>query len=114
MSHAHTSFPARIVRDPDILVGKPVIRGTRISVEVVLDYLAHTPDFPELFADYPRLTIEDVQACLEYAQGLVTAEDEDAQQYPVMWIADRVAARRGARRAPVPAIPYDHGEPVGV
>ncbi len=78
MSHAHTSFPARIVRDPDILVGKPVIRETRISVEVVLDYLAHTPDFPELFADYPRLTIEDVQACLEYAQGLVTAEDEDA------------------------------------
>jgi uncharacterized protein (DUF433 family) len=74
MSHASTIYPERIVRDPQILVGKPVVRGTRIAVEVVLDYLAQNPRFSELFADYPRLTIEDVQACLEYAQGLVAAE----------------------------------------
>lgn len=74
MSHAQAIYPERIVRDPEILVGKPVVRGTRIAVEVVLDYLAHNPSFTELFADYPRLTIEDVQACLEYAQGLVAAE----------------------------------------
>lgn len=61
----------RIVRDPDILVGKPVVRGTRIPVDVVLQYLSHTPDFDQLFADYPRLTIEDVQACLAYAQARV-------------------------------------------
>lgn len=74
MTHAQTIYPERIVRDPEILVGKPVVRGTRIAVEVVIDYLAHNPNFTELFADYPRLTIEDVQACLEYAQGLVAAE----------------------------------------
>jgi uncharacterized protein (DUF433 family) len=61
----------RIVQDPQILVGKPVVKGTRIAVEVVLDYLAHNPDFDELFADYPRLTMEDVKACLAYAQTLV-------------------------------------------
>jgi uncharacterized protein (DUF433 family) len=74
MTHALTIYPERIVRDPDILVGKPVVRGTRIAVEVVLEYLAHNPNLTELFADYPRLTIEDVQACLEYARGLVVAE----------------------------------------
>lgn len=74
MMQAQSRFAERIIRDPDILVGKPVVKGTRIAVEVVLDYLAHNPDFTELFADYPRLTIEDVQACLEYAQTLVAAE----------------------------------------
>lgn len=53
------------------MVGKPVVKGTRIPVEVVLEQLAHNPDIEELFADYPRLTREDVQACLEYATRLV-------------------------------------------
>jgi uncharacterized protein (DUF433 family) len=60
---------ARIVRDPAILAGKPVVRGTRIPVELVLAKLAASPDLDELFADYPRLTPEDVRACLEYAQS---------------------------------------------
>ena len=50
-----------------------MIKGTRIPVEVVLEYLAHNPDFDELFADYPRLTMDDVMACFEYAQTLVEA-----------------------------------------
>ncbi len=61
-------YQERIVTDPGILVGKPTIKGTRISVELVLGYLAHTPNFDELFADYPRLTMEDVQACFGYAR----------------------------------------------
>jgi uncharacterized protein (DUF433 family) len=61
----------RIVQDPAILGGKPVVKGTRIAVEVILEYLAHNPNFDDLFADYPRLTMEDVQACLAYAQTLV-------------------------------------------
>jgi uncharacterized protein (DUF433 family) len=61
----------RIVQDPNILVGKPVVKGTRIAVEVVLDYLAHNPNFDELFADYPRLTMDDVKACLAFAHTLV-------------------------------------------
>ncbi|MBI3732907.1 MAG: DUF433 domain-containing protein [Chloroflexi bacterium] len=49
---------------------KPVVQGTRIPVELVLKHLAQNPDLNELFAAYPRLTIEDVRACLEYAQRL--------------------------------------------
>ena len=63
--------PERIVLDPEILVGKPVVRGTRIPVELVLAKLAANPDIQELFRDYPRLTPEDVQACFEYARMLV-------------------------------------------
>ena len=63
----------RIVQDPAILVGKPVVKGTRIPVEVALEYLAHNPNFDELFADYPRLTMDDVKACFEYARTLVQA-----------------------------------------
>ena len=68
-NHTH-----RIVQDPAILSGKPVIRGTRIPVEVILEYLAHNPDFDELVADYPRLTIDDVKAALAYARHLVEIE----------------------------------------
>jgi uncharacterized protein (DUF433 family) len=63
----------RIVQDPAILGGKPVVKGTRIAVEVILEYLAHNPDFSELFVDYPRLTMNDVRACFAYAQRLVEA-----------------------------------------
>lgn len=64
-------YADRIVRHPAILAGKPVVKGTRIPVAIVLEYLAHNPNFDELFDDYPRLTIEDVQACLEFAERLV-------------------------------------------
>lgn len=65
----------RIIQDPDILVGKPVVKGTRIPVELILAKLAINPDLNELFQDYPRLTRADVQACLAYAQELVTRQD---------------------------------------
>src|SRR3990170_666545 len=59
----------RIITDPEILAGKPVVRGTRIPVDLVLQYLAANPNFDDLFADYPRLTVEDVKACFAYAQA---------------------------------------------
>jgi uncharacterized protein (DUF433 family) len=65
-----TSKPAyadRIVQDPEIMVGKPTVRGTRITVEAVLDHLAANPDLDDLFASYPRLTMEDLKAILAYA-----------------------------------------------
>ena len=55
-----TNYQDRIVQNPEILVGKPVLKGTRIPVELVLAKLAQNPDLDELFADYPRLTREDV------------------------------------------------------
>jgi uncharacterized protein (DUF433 family) len=59
----------RIIRDPKIMVGKPVVKGTRIPVERVLAHLADNPDVSDLFAAFPRLTPEDVEACLEYARA---------------------------------------------
>jgi uncharacterized protein (DUF433 family) len=47
------------------------VRGTRIPVELVLAHLAENPDVNDLFAAYPRLTLADVKACLEYAQKAV-------------------------------------------
>jgi uncharacterized protein (DUF433 family) len=63
----------RITVDPDVMVGKPVVKGTRIPVELVLAQLAYDPDLGELFAAYPHLTVEDVKACLAYASKLVAA-----------------------------------------
>lgn len=56
------------------MVGKPIVKGTRIPVERVLAHLAHTPDLADLFAAYPELTVEDVQACLEFALAAVTGK----------------------------------------
>ena len=47
------------------------MKGTRIPVDLVLAYLAKNPNFADLFADYPRLTMADVQACHAYARALV-------------------------------------------
>lgn len=68
-------FNDRIIVDPDILAGKPVIMGTRIPVDLVLQRLAQDMDTKKLFEDYPRLTEEDVKACLAYAEELVASEE---------------------------------------
>jgi uncharacterized protein (DUF433 family) len=61
----------RISQDPAVMVGKPFIRGTRIPVELILDWLSGNLDLDELFAAYPRLTVEDVQAALAFARDAV-------------------------------------------
>jgi uncharacterized protein (DUF433 family) len=67
----------RITINPDVLVGKPTIRGLRISVEQVLQDLAHRVPVDDLLADYPDLEPDDIQACLAYAAELVAAERVD-------------------------------------
>jgi uncharacterized protein (DUF433 family) len=64
----------RIVADPQVLVGKPVIKGTRISVELVMDLLAagYTPQ--QVIEQYDHLTREDIQACLAYAKEVIRSE----------------------------------------
>lgn len=57
----------RITIDPNVLVGKPVIKGTRLSVEYILNLLAHGATTAEIIKEYEGLTQEDVQACLLFA-----------------------------------------------
>jgi uncharacterized protein (DUF433 family) len=75
MAKEQPTYHDRIIQDPKIMVGKPVIKGTRIPVDLVLGYLAEKPaDLEELFADYPDLTEEDVKAVLEYARHAVSQQ----------------------------------------
>ena len=57
----------RITVDPDILVGKPVITGTRIPVSLVLNLLAHDYTFDRIIEAYPILTADDIRAAIAYA-----------------------------------------------
>lgn len=64
-----------IVSDPEILVGKPVVKGTRLSVELVLDRLADGWTAEDLFKSYPRLTPEALQAVFAFAAEVLKDED---------------------------------------
>jgi uncharacterized protein (DUF433 family) len=63
----------RIVVDPEILVGKPVIKGTRLAVEFVIDLLAQGWTEADVLRNY-GLTRQDIQACLAYASSALKAE----------------------------------------
>ncbi len=64
----------RITFDQKVLRGKPVIRGMRISVEMILDLLSKGATWEEILEDYPELEPEDIQAALLYAHHLVASE----------------------------------------
>jgi uncharacterized protein (DUF433 family) len=68
-------YQARIVRIPGLVGGKPVIKGTRIPVDIILERLTYDLDLKTLFEDYPELTEKDIKACFAYVKGLV--EDEE-------------------------------------
>lgn len=57
----------RITVDPNVLVGKPVIKGTRLAVEFIVDLLAAGWTAEQILDNYPHLIQEDIQACLAYA-----------------------------------------------
>jgi uncharacterized protein (DUF433 family) len=66
---------ARITIDPAVMVGKPVIRGTRIPVELIVRMLADGVPEDEILREYPRLEPEDIRAALHYAARVVADED---------------------------------------
>jgi uncharacterized protein (DUF433 family) len=74
MANRPYDYRDRIRTDPQILVGKPTVKGTRIAVELILEYLAQNPSLEDLFTDYPELTLDDVKACLAYARALTAGE----------------------------------------
>jgi uncharacterized protein (DUF433 family) len=69
----------RIIVNPDVLGGKPVIQGTRMSVEFVVGLLAQGWSMEDVVKEYDHITREDVQACLAYAHQLLV----DEKLYPV-------------------------------
>ena len=68
------NFQERITVDPNVLVGKPIVKGTRISVEFVIDLLARGWTTEQIIEEYDHLTAQDVQACLAYASEMLTSE----------------------------------------
>ena len=64
-------MPERITINPGICNGKPVIAGTRITVQTVLEFLAAGDSVEDVLEEYPAVKREDVQACLDYASKLM-------------------------------------------
>jgi uncharacterized protein (DUF433 family) len=69
---------ARITADPEIFGGKPIIRGMRISVELILSLLAQGETDDAILADYPDLEPEDIRACLAYARAAIANDTLEA------------------------------------
>jgi uncharacterized protein (DUF433 family) len=64
----------RIVVDPEVLVGKPVIRGTRLAVEFIIGLLADGWSEADILTNYPGITRADILACLAYARDTLSSE----------------------------------------
>jgi len=65
----------RIETNPEVMLGKPVIRGTRIPVELILRRLSEGASEADLLGAYPRLTREDIQAAMRYAADTLAHEE---------------------------------------
>ncbi len=79
LGEAQPGYLDRITVDPDILVGKPVITGTRIPVSLVLNLLAHDYTFDRIIEAYPILTADDIRAAISYAGARLDREVVHAQ-----------------------------------
>jgi uncharacterized protein (DUF433 family) len=69
-----TAEQSSITLDPNVLAGKPVIRGTRMSVEFVIGLLADGWSDTDILANYPVIKREDILACLSYEQEMLSSE----------------------------------------
>ena len=72
----------RITANPEIFGGKPIIRGMRISVELILSLLAQGQTPAAILADYPDLEPDDIRACLVYAHAAISHDRLDSLQIP--------------------------------
>lgn len=62
----------RVTSDPGIFGGKPIIRGTRIAVDLIYDWIASGQTQAQILEDYPNLTVQDIQAALEFTDQLAS------------------------------------------
>ena len=68
-------YTERIVSDPDIMLGKPIIKGTRITVELILRKISEGMTIEELLGAYPHLTKEDILAAVSYSADVIAKEE---------------------------------------
>lgn len=80
---AQASLLDRITANPEIFGGKPIVRGMRISVELILSLLAQGVPAEELLADYPDLQPDDIRACIAYAHAVIANDSLEAVQVAV-------------------------------
>ncbi|MGQ0547417.1 MAG: DUF433 domain-containing protein [Betaproteobacteria bacterium] len=78
MTTAERELLKRITADPKIFGGKPIVRGMRISVELIVSLLAQGETPEAILKDYPDLTRDDIQACLAYAHAVIANDSLDA------------------------------------
>ncbi len=71
---ADADVKERIAVNPDVMVGKPVIRGTRIPVDLIVRLVAQGMSVRKILEDYPQLTEEDIRAALLYSADIVSGE----------------------------------------
>ncbi|MDL5055354.1 DUF433 domain-containing protein [Oscillatoria laete-virens NRMC-F 0139] len=64
-------MPERIVIDPEVCNGKPIVRGTRITVQTILEFLGAGDSIEEIMEEYPSLTKEDILACVQYSSKVM-------------------------------------------
>ena len=77
MTTAERELLKRITANPEIFAGKPIIRGMRISVELILSLLAQGETIESILADYPGLESDDIRACLTYAHAVIAHDSLD-------------------------------------
>jgi len=65
----------RIVSDPTVCAGEPCIKGTRIPVHIILSHLAAGDNYETILENFPKIKMEDIRACLEYASFLATEKE---------------------------------------
>ncbi|MCI0695173.1 DUF433 domain-containing protein [candidate division KSB1 bacterium] len=68
------SLSDRIELNPQVMLGKPVIKGTRITVEIILKKLSQNISFDEILSDYPRLKREDIQTAIAYSAKVLSTD----------------------------------------
>ena len=73
--HLQTNYKDRIISNPEIMLGKPVIKGTRITVELILGKLSQGSKMETILKSYPHIKEEDILACLAYATEVISHEE---------------------------------------
>ena len=73
------AWQERIILDPKIMVGKPTVKGTRLTVEFIIELLAQGWSEGEILRNYPGLTLEDIRACLAFASQRL----QEDREYPL-------------------------------